>query len=434
VGERDDRAAVVGHEQLELDVRLRQQVGDPLLQLGDPLAGAGRDEERIRREPAQHEPRGLVDEVGLVEHDDLGQVARAGLADHIAHGRHLRGRIRMRAVDHVHDQVGLADLLERRAERLHELMRQVAHEAHRVAQRVEPAVGRARTPHRRVEGREQRVLHEHTGARDAVQQARLARVRVARDRHAGHGEPVAVGPLRLARRRVALDLPAQLRHPAVDAAAVELDLRLTGTAAAHALTAGGLTTGLPRHRLAPASEAREQVLELRELDLRLALAALRVLAEDVEDHRGAVDDLHLHDILERTALTRCELGVGDHGVGAEARDDRPELVGLAAADVGGRVRMRAALQQPVEHGCARGLGERGQLAERVLGVVERAAGVDADEHDVLEPELPVLDLGDVVELGTQAGDTTQRRALLAVELVAVAVVEVVVAVLQRGRA
>ena len=42
-----------------------------------------------------------------------------------------------------------------------------------------------------------------------------------------------------------------------------------------------------------------------------------------------------------------------------------------------------------------------------------------DEHDLLEPQLAVLDLGDVLELGGQAGDAAQRRALLEVELVAV---------------
>ena len=65
------------------------------------------------------------------------------------------------------------------------------------------------------------------------------------------------------------------------------------------------------------------------------------------------------------------------------------------------------------------LGEGGQLAHGVLGVVVRALRVHADEHDVLEPQLPVLDLGDVFELGREPCDTTQRRALLTVELLAV---------------
>src|SRR5690606_3457508 len=130
-------------------------------------------------------------------------------------------------------------------------------------------------------------------------------------------EAVAVRALGLPRGREALDLPPQFRHARVDASAVEFELRLTGTARAHAgACAADLPTGLPGHRLAPPAQAREEVLELREFDLRLALAALRVLAEDVEDDGGAVDDLHLDLVLERAPLARRELGVGDHRVGA----------------------------------------------------------------------------------------------------------------------
>src|SRR5690606_2978116 len=125
------------------------------------------------------------------------------------------------------------------------------------------------------------------------------------------------------------------------------DLGLTGTAAAHADARTDLTTGLPTHRLTPAAQPRQKVLELRELDLRLALATLRVLAEDVEDHRGAVDDLDAHDILEGAALARRQLGVGDDRVGAERRDDPRELLRLPLAQVRAGVGMRSTLQQTV---------------------------------------------------------------------------------------
>ena len=48
-----------------------------------------------------------------------------------------------------------------------------------------------------------------------------------------------------------------------------------------------------------------------------------------------------------------------------------------------------------------------------------ALGPDGREDDPLEPQLAVLDLGDVLELGGQPGDAPQRGALLALELVAV---------------
>src|SRR5690606_6781352 len=294
---------------------------------------------------------------------------------------------------------------------------------------VAPVLG-ARAAPRRVEGREQRVLDEHARAGDGVEQARLARVRVAGDRDGRDRVPLARRALGLAPRGHRLDLAAQLRHAVADAPTVQLDLRLTRTARAHARAgAADLTTGLPGHRLAPPAQAREEVLELGELDLGLALPGLRVLGEDVEDERGPVDDLDLDDVLERTALGRCELAVDHDGVRAAGRDDVGELGGLARAEVGARVRLRAALDDAVEHLGPGRLGERRELAQRDLGLLGRrgravlarvgAGAPDPDEHDPLEAQLPVLDPGDALALARPPGDAAQRAALREVELLAV---------------
>ena len=64
------------------------------------------------------------------------------------------------------------------------------------------------------------------------------------------------------------------------------------------------------------------VLELRELDLELALGASRVLREDVEDQQRAVDDARLQLVLEQLLLRRRELVVDEQHLGA-ARRCRP---------------------------------------------------------------------------------------------------------------
>src|SRR3546814_16120536 len=80
------------------------------------------------------------------------------------------------------DQVGVGDLLQRRAERLDQLVRQVTHEPDGVGHRVDPAVRGRGLAGGRVERREERVLDQHTGIGEPVQQRGLARVRVDRDR------------------------------------------------------------------------------------------------------------------------------------------------------------------------------------------------------------------------------------------------------------
>ena len=74
----------------------------------------------------------------------------------------------------------------------------------------------------------------------------------------------------------------ELVDAADETAAVDLELGLAGTAGADA-------AALLAEVGAAAAQARQAVAELGQLDLRLALLAVGVLGEDVEDHRGAVE-------------------------------------------------------------------------------------------------------------------------------------------------
>ena len=102
-----------------------------------------------------------------------------------------------------------------------------------------------------------------------------------------------------------------------------------------------------------AAHAREVVLELRKLDLELALGGVGVAGEDVEDHRGAVHDRHLELLLQVALLSRAELVVGGDDVGVELLDERLDLVDLARAEVEVRVRLVAPLDQLADHRDAR---------------------------------------------------------------------------------
>ena len=86
-----------------------------------------------------------------------------------------------------------------------------------------------------------------------------------------------------------------------------LELRLAGAARADARARGarGAST---------CAQARQGVLELRQLDLEPALGAGRVLGEDVEDQLGAVDDPRRERVLEGALLGRIELVVDNQDV------------------------------------------------------------------------------------------------------------------------
>ena len=92
---------------------------------------------------------------------------------------------------------------------------------------------------------------------------------------------------------------------------------------------------------AAAAQARQPVAQLRELDLDRALLARRVLGEDVEDQRDAVDDVDREQLLEVALLRGRELVVEDDDVDVERVADLAQLLGLALADVRRGVGRRA---------------------------------------------------------------------------------------------
>src|SRR5690606_34390245 len=115
-------------------------------------------------------------------------------------------------------------------------------------------------------------------------------------------------------------------------------------------------------------QARKQVLQLRKLNLGLALATRCVLAKDVENHGGAVDDLHFHYVFKCAPLRGRKLGVCDHGICTDSRDQISKLERFSLAKIGCRVWVCATLQHAVEHLSPRGLGESREFTQRVLSV------------------------------------------------------------------
>ena len=135
-------------------------------------------------------------------------------------------------IDHVHEQVGVDDLLERGPERLDQLVRQALHEPDGVGDEHDLAAGQPQPAGGGVERGEQAVLDEHVGVGEAVEQRRLPRVRVADERDGGQRAAAAGLALRVAVLGQAVEVALELATRVQDAPAVDLELRLTGTAGA----------------------------------------------------------------------------------------------------------------------------------------------------------------------------------------------------------
>src|SRR5439155_8070372 len=296
-------ALAVGEEQVNRLVAVGEPRRDSSAQLVQPLAGQGGHLQRLREAVRQTSAAKGVDRVDLVDHDLERELLRADLAQDCRHGARLfvEPIVRDRRIDDVQDEVRDEGLLERRREPFDELRRQPADETDRVGDEVLAPIVFERAS-RRIERLEQAVVDRDLGGCERVQERRLPDVGVARQRDGRRFDALPLLAPYLALLAQLLQATSQQRDAATGDPAVGLQLRLARAARAD-------TTPEPLEVLPHAPHAREVVLELRELNLQLALRADRVLREDVEDQLRAVDDARLQRVLEQPLLRRLELVV-----------------------------------------------------------------------------------------------------------------------------
>jgi hypothetical protein len=182
---------------------------------------------------------------------------------------------------------------------------------------------------------------------------------------------VGASERRRAFRRVARCLPS------ASSRSLSRPIRLLGLARA----SGADAAAEPLEVLPHPPHPRQVVLELRELDLELALGAASVLGEDVEDQLRAIDHPCLEQVLETPLLTRRELVVDDQRLGARLPERALELVELPLADVGARIRPQPRLHEGrdgIDAGRPRQLAD---LGEFLAGI--GSLGQDGDDEPTL---------------------------------------------------
>src|SRR5713101_4529365 len=170
---------------------------------------------------------------------------------------------------------------------------QFPNEPHRIRQPIAIAFADIDLSRQRIHRGKQPVLDEHVVPRERLQQARLPRVRVAHQR--GRREIAAALPLIGAMLGDVLQPLLERGDLAADRAAVGFELGFARSPEAD--------TAADARQVAPhARQARQQILELRQLDLQLRFVAARARREDVENDLGAVHDAHAEAFLQFHAL------------------------------------------------------------------------------------------------------------------------------------
>ena len=276
-------------------------------------------------------------------------------------------------------QVRILQLLQRSLKGLDEMMRQLGNEADGIGQQDLQMIRHLQAAGRRVQRVKQPVVGRDARARKSVEQGGLARIRVADQRHDGHGVLHAALTLRGAHAAHLVQLRLQAGDALADVAAVRFELRFAGAARADAAAQAG-------HRSAHAGELRQQVLILRQLDLQAALGRFGALGKDIQNQGAAVQDGRIRQLLQRADLGRREVVVKYNERRPRALEQSAHLLRLSLADEAVRVRRVAVLQHLCLTDAARRLEESLQLVQRLVrGILLRPEAVraQADQDGLL---------------------------------------------------
>ena len=195
----------------------------------------------------------------------------------------------------MNQQVGFANLVQRRFERLDQFRRQFADKAHRV-RKQEGQIVENHLADRGVERGEELVLGENLAFRNQVHQRRFADVGIAHQRHADHR--TAVGALD---RHLTVDFPQVLLEfgdPVADDTAVGLDFAFARAAA------GSRAAPLPFEVGPHTRKPGQHVLVIGQLHLRLGIGGLRPRHENIENQARTVEDTARHRLFDIARLRR----------------------------------------------------------------------------------------------------------------------------------
>ena len=211
-----------------------------------------------------------------------------------------------------------------------------------------------------------------------MEQGGLTGIGVADERDNRWAGGLAPGPIQPALGADGRDLFLQLGNAPSNTAPVRFQLGFARAAGGDTTAARPAGTGLgatePGPLLPNLAQAGTQVLQLGQLDLELALPCLGTSGEDVQNERRPIHHPAPQPLAEVPLLGRAEVEVEDGEVSLLRRQKFAQLGHFAGADVGRRIRSVQPLhERPYDLGTS-GIGQQGQLGERVFQREHGGAG------------------------------------------------------------
>ena len=306
-------------------------------------------------------------------------------------------------------QIGVLQLFQGGLEGAQERFGQGADEADRIGDDNLPFAGETQAAGGGVQGGEEQVFGKDLAPGQGVEQGGFAGIGVTDDgddRHAGL-DPLAAALV--AAPGELLQLPLQAGDAVTDTTAVGLQFGLARSAptdAAHQ----------PRHLHTPPGQARQQIFELGQFHLDLAVQAFGPAGKDIEDQLAAIDDLQFGHGSDGTDLGRRQFLVENQHGGAplEGSDDNVAHLALTHQEAG--VEIPRALDEAVQGFNAGGPGQFAQFGDGILGLLPCPAGGDRDQDGALNG---ISGMGSgargTFQVGFQLGDEMEAVQIDAVE-------------------
>ncbi len=177
-------------------------------------------------------------------------------------------------------------------------------------------------------------------------------------------------------RRRFVEFALEARDALAHAPAIDFETLLAGAAPPDAAAES-------RQPFVALGESRQSVLQLRQLDLQLAVSRARALGEDVEDQLRAVDHAQFEPLGDVACLRGREIVVEDHEVGVVLEGQHDEVFEAPRADDRARIDLRPHLHQHVRNLDACRTRQLAQLVDGLLGVVSRATGAHRHQHGAI---------------------------------------------------